>query len=112
MFLLERMQTHRVRRAGGRADELRHVRRARRREVFRRIGLATDFLHSNYARALELDEVARVACLSKYHFLRLFTRIHGITPAVYLQCKRTAAALRLLQNRQLTVSGGRRLRRL
>ena len=103
VFLLERMQTHRVR-ALAAADELRHMRRARRCEVFRRIGLATDFLHTNYARALDLDEVARVACLSKYHFLHLFTRVHGITPVVYLQRKRTAAALRLLQNRQLTVS--------
>ena len=102
-FLLERMQAHRAR-ALRRADELRLMCPARRRELFRRIALATDFLQTNYARALDLDEVARVACLSKYHFLRLFTRVHGITPVAYLQRKRSAVAARLLQTTQLTVN--------
>ena len=100
LFLLERMLAHRIR-AFALADELQMLRRARSREVFRRIGVATDFLNTNYTQTLVLADVARVACLSKHHFLRLFTRLHGITPLTYLQRKRAIVALRLLQKRQM-----------
>lgn len=102
-FLLGRMQMHRAR-TFELLNGLQLTRSTTRREVFRRIGLATDFLHTSYAQALDLGELAKVACLSKYHFLRLFTRVHGMTPVAYLQRKRTSVALRLLQTTRLTVS--------
>jgi AraC family transcriptional regulator len=102
IFLLERLLAH-SRRVAGRMDSLTLVRAATRREIFRRICLATDFLHTNYAQALDLDALAKIACLSKYHFLRLFTLVHGLTPFVYLQRKRTDVALRLLRSTKMTV---------
>ena len=101
-FLLERMLAHRdsvLQRIG----ELRLIRATTRREIHRRIGLATDFLHSNYTRPMDLDALSRAACMSKYHFLRVFTLIHGITPHQYLQRKRTNVALRLLQTRPQSI---------
>ena len=74
-----------------------------RREIHRRVSLATDYLHSNYRRQLDLDALAKADCLSKYHFLRLFTLVHGITPHQYLLRKRAKAALRLLQTTPLDV---------
>jgi AraC family transcriptional regulator len=70
---------------------------ATRREVFRRIALATDYLHGNFRRELGLDELAREARLSKYHFIKLFMAVHGRTPHAFLQCKRASVALRLLE---------------
>jgi AraC family transcriptional regulator len=102
-FLLARMQTHRARKLKL-ADQLRHLNPARRRELMRRIGFATDYLNTHYTQSIGLDDLAKVACLSKYHFLRIFTRLHGATPFVYLHRKRVAAALRLLQTTRLTVS--------
>jgi AraC family transcriptional regulator len=102
IFLLERMQAHHNRLLGC-VDALRLVRAATRREVFRRIHLATDYLHTNYAQRWDLESLAKVAYLSKYHFLRLFTLVHGVTPSAYLQRKRTQAALRLLQTTGLSV---------
>jgi AraC-like DNA-binding protein len=67
-----------------------------RTELQRRIALATDHIHSSYDRPLGLAELAAVACLSRYHFLRLFTRVHGVTPHAYLQRKRAEVASRLL----------------
>jgi AraC family transcriptional regulator len=80
------------------------VRPAKRREVYRRIALATDFLHTQYAQDVDLGTLAQVAYLSKYHFLRLFSLVHGITPHAYLQRKRTTVAVRLLESTRLTVS--------
>ena len=101
-FLLERMLAHREKLLQ-RIHELRVVRTTTRREIYRRISLATDFLHSNYTQPTSLDALSRAACLSKYHFLRLFTLVHGITPHQYLQRKRTNAALRLLQTTRLNI---------
>jgi AraC family transcriptional regulator len=103
IFLLERMLAHRDG-VLARVDSLQINRAVTRREIHRRVSLATDYLHSNYRQPLDLDELARAACLSKYHFLRLFTLVHGITPHQYLLRKRAKAALRLLQTTPLDVS--------
>jgi AraC family transcriptional regulator len=102
-FLLERMLAHR----DGvlkRIESLQLIRPATRYEVHRRISAATDYLHSHYRERIDLGTLARVACLSKYHFLRLFTQVHGITPQQYLLRKRTSTALRLLRTTSLDVS--------
>lgn len=103
LFLLARMQSHHTETLK-RVDQLALVRPATRREVYRRISLATDFLHTNYAQDIDLDTLAKVAYLSKYHFLRLFTLVHEITPRAFLQRKRTTVAGRLLRSTQLTMS--------
>jgi AraC family transcriptional regulator len=86
-----------------RIDALELIRTSTRREIFRRISLATDYLHSNYRQPIDLESLGKAACLSKYHFLRLFTRVHGITPHQYLLRKRAKTALRLLQTTPLDV---------
>ncbi|HKS58333.1 MAG TPA: AraC family transcriptional regulator [Steroidobacteraceae bacterium] len=102
-FLLERLLAHRND-VLARVDSIQIIRAVTRREIHRRVSLATDHLHSNYRHPLDLDALAKAACLSKYHFLRLFTLVHGITPHQYLLRKRAKAALRLLQTTPLDVS--------
>jgi AraC family transcriptional regulator len=63
----------------------------------RRISRALRHLEANVTRRLSLDELAATACMSKYHFLRCFRRIVGMTPHVFLvdlRLRRAAAALR------------------
>jgi AraC family transcriptional regulator len=102
-FLLERMLSHQ-RRLTARIESLPALKAATRRELHRRLGLAIDLVHSSYERDIGLAEMATAACLSKFHFLRLFTELHGITPHAYLQRKRALAASRLLDDRELTAS--------
>jgi AraC family transcriptional regulator len=102
-FLLERMRQLRDRTLL-QIEQLQFIRGATRREIYRRIAVATDFIHTNYAQDLDLEALANVACLSKYHFLRLFTLVHGVTPYAFLQNKRTSVAARLLRTTQLTMS--------
>jgi len=45
---------------------------------------------------VDLDGMAREACLSKYHFARLFKRCYGQTPHQYVTDRRIAEAKRLL----------------
>lgn len=73
-------------------DVLVHLRRAR------------DHADRSYTRSLTLDELAAVACLSKYHFLRLFKSTYGVTPMEYLSRRRIERAQDLLRATNLTVT--------
>ena len=101
-FLLERMLM-RHRQIITRARSVPVRRAATRREILRRVLLATDFIHSNYDKPLMLGDMARAAFLSRHHFLRLFKHIHEVTPHEYLQRKRTSVAARLLRGSELAV---------
>lgn len=71
-------------------------RRAAREELARRLHLAADFIDSHHAEPITLDDMARIACLSRYHFVRHFRERFGITPYACLLRKRARAAQRLL----------------
>ena len=100
-FLLERMLMHH-RHVIGRVRSAAALKSTTRAEIYRRICLATDYIHTHYDEQLDLDVLANAACLSKFHFLRLFTDIHGITPHAYLQRKRAMAAARLLATTRMS----------
>ena len=67
--------------------------RDRRRAVEAAVWLAE---HS--AEPVDLDQTSRAADLSAFHFLRLFTRVVGVTPHQYLVRARLRTATRLLTN--------------
>jgi AraC-like DNA-binding protein len=62
----------------------------------RRIGEALRYIEINAADALDLDTLAGVAIMSKYHFLRTFRHMVGMTPYQFLLSVRMRrAAVRL-----------------
>jgi AraC family transcriptional regulator len=64
----------------------------------RRINAAVRYIEENYDRsALSLDELAQVAKLGVYHFIRAFQTLVGITPHQYVLCTRLFAAARRLR---------------
>ncbi|MGW0245716.1 helix-turn-helix domain-containing protein [Nocardia goodfellowii] len=65
---------------------------------------ARDLADRNYADALNLDELASAAGISKFHFLRAFAAVYGKTPAVYLAERRIERAQDLLRSTNLTVT--------
>jgi AraC family transcriptional regulator len=72
------------------------VRRSARDELRRRLRLAADHIDTCHAQPLDLEAMARVACLSRWHFVRHFRAEFGITPYAYLLRKRARVAQRLL----------------
>ncbi|MBS0577948.1 MAG: helix-turn-helix transcriptional regulator [Proteobacteria bacterium] len=102
-FLLGRMQSlhGRDRAACARVPA---ARPGTRGELLRRLGLCIDFIHSNYARAIDLAQMAAAAHLSPYHCLRAFRAVHHCTPVAYLRRHRLQVAVRMLQDTALSVA--------
>jgi AraC-like DNA-binding protein len=80
---------------------------ATRKELFRRVGLATDFINMNFTASIDLRQIAAAARLSPFHCLRVFKSVLGVTPSIYLNQRRVETAQRLLRdsNRSLTEAG-------
>jgi AraC-like DNA-binding protein len=61
-------------------------------------------MDENFHEPIDLDRLSREACLSRFHFHRLFTRIYQRTPHQYLTRKRIEQARQWLAANELTVS--------
>jgi AraC family transcriptional regulator len=59
------------------------------------------FIAANYTRDIRLEELARVAGLSRFHFAREFKRVTGASPHHYLMELRIDRAKELLQGSKL-----------
>ncbi len=95
-FLLQRM--HALHEADTkRLKSIPALRTRTRRELFRRVGMACNFINSQYSQPITLEDIAAASHLSRFHFLRVFRSVYGVTPVTYLNRRRARAALRLLQ---------------
>lgn len=73
-------------------------------ELLRHLRRARDHIDGHYVTALELDQLARVAGVSKFHFARSFKATYGETPIRYLTRRRVERAQDLLRAANLTVT--------
>jgi AraC-like DNA-binding protein len=67
-------------------------------ELYTRLLRSRDLLASQFTRPLTLHDASREACLSPYHFQRLFRRAFHETPHDFLTRRRLEQARRLLAN--------------
>lgn len=65
---------------------------------------ARDHADRHYAEPLDLDRLAGLAGMSKYHFLRCFAAVYGQTPVAQLTRRRIERAQDLLRSSNLTVT--------
>jgi AraC family transcriptional regulator len=59
-----------------------------------------DYMHAHLSEAVSLEDLAKVACLSRFHLIRMFKQVHGETPYQHL------TRLRIERACQRLVSGG------
>lgn len=65
------------------------------------IGRCLNYIEKNLKNDLSLDDLARTAGYSKYHFIRVFKEVTGLTPAAYI-CKRRLSEIA----REIQIAGG------
>jgi AraC family transcriptional regulator len=67
-------------------------------EVYKRLHWSLDYLHENFASDITVEQLARVACLSTFHYKRLFSEVFKISPYQYLIRLRLETACVLLKS--------------
>ena len=72
-------------------------------ELQKRVDMATDYLLSHACDAIDLDQLAKTARLSKYHLVRVFQTVHGNTPFEFLAQTRMRRASQLIAAGQHTL---------
>jgi AraC-like DNA-binding protein len=73
-------------------------------DLLPRLRIARDHVDAHFAEALDLDRLAAVAGVSKYHFARTFEAAYGEPPMRYLTRRRIERAQDLLRSVNLTVT--------
>ena len=77
---------------------------ATRQELLRRVSRGRDFMESTWTESITLEEIARAACLSPYHFHRLFRQMFGERPHQYLVRRRLERAAEMLRSSDVPVT--------
>jgi len=83
---------------------IQNTRKTTRIEIFKRVSRVRNFIDDNYLEDLNLEDLASLAFLSKYHFLRCFKHVYGISPYQYVIQRRLAHSQTLLDDSQKTLS--------
>lgn len=77
-------------------ESLSALRNSTREELYRRISIAHDYIRSYYDKAIKLNDIAQIACLSPNHLLRTYSQIYGKTPHQHISEFRILKAKKLL----------------
>lgn len=72
------------------------VKPATKRDLCRRLIRGREYIDSNFAQPLVIEQVASEAAISAFHFFRLFKKVFGVSPHQYILRKRLEAATHLL----------------
>jgi AraC family transcriptional regulator len=73
-------------------------------EVERAVERVIQTFHENYGEQITVDDMARTAMYSKFHFTRIFQRVTGLTPGRFLSAVRLQKAKQLLTDTSLKVT--------
>lgn len=85
-------------------NNLQKLKSSTRRELFERLSRAKDFINASYPFNLTLAQIADVACLNQYYFLKQFKLAFHLTPHQYLTKRRLVVAEQLLKKSDQSVS--------
>lgn len=88
-------------------EEIKQIPAAKRStkiELYKRINNAKDYIDNNYCNEIKIEDAAKAACMSNFHFLRLFKNVFGETPYQYITYKRLAKASSLIMKTEMPIT--------
>lgn len=68
-----------------------------RPEQYVQVRQSKAFMDKFYADKIALNDLAKAAFMSRFHYIRIFQRIYGLTPRMYLRDLRIAKAKTLIK---------------
>jgi AraC-like DNA-binding protein len=85
-------------------EKLPPVKLSTKTELYKKIWKAKEFIDRDYKEHLTLDKISETACISRFHFLRIFKQVFNETPHQYISNKRIESAMDLLSNTNRSVT--------
>lgn len=70
----------------------------------RDIDAVLEYINENYKEQISVDDMTERIHMSKYHFIRVFRRVMGVTPYSYLTNHRINRSKELLRSTQLSIA--------
>lgn len=80
------------------------IKPATKKDLYKRLLRGREFMDCAFGQPLLIEDIAREACMSEYHFFRLFKQVFGLSPNQYLIGRRLAYGYQLLKTSQCSVS--------
>jgi AraC family transcriptional regulator len=77
---------------------------ATRKDLLKRVMRGKDWMDAHFNEKVEIETIAKEACISPYHFFRLFKAVYQLSPLQYLIKKRLESAHQLLKRERVPVS--------
>lgn len=89
---------------GGEIHRIPAVKRSTKIEVYKKINDAKDYIDDNFNTEIKIEDAAKVACMSNFHFIRLFKNVFGDTPYQYITYKRLTKASSLIMKTEMSIT--------
>ncbi len=78
--------------------QLNALKKNTREELYRRLSTGKDFIDAHLIDKLSIERIAKISCLSPFHFLRSFTALYEMTPYQYILAERLKKAHFLIKS--------------
>ncbi|MCP4459064.1 MAG: helix-turn-helix transcriptional regulator [Cytophagales bacterium] len=75
-----------------------------KKEILKRLTIGKDYLISNLQYQISIDRICEEVGMSKYHFIRTFKMLFGVSPHQYLKRARINFSEELLKNTKLEIA--------
>ena len=85
-------------------SEIRNEKKSTREEIYRRVNRGKVAIESSLFKNISIDEIAKESTLSKYHFIRSFSEINGVSPYKYLLQRRVEEAKKMIEKGDQSIS--------
>lgn len=85
-------------------EKLPPVKLSTKTDLYKRISRAKEYIDANFTEPLTLEGISGEACISRYHFLRLFKEVFSETPYQYISRLRIRKAVALLTSGDMPVT--------
>ncbi len=92
------------RKVGDEIERIPAVKRTTKVEVYKRLNNARDYIDESFSGEIKIEDAAKAACMSNFHFLRLFKNVFGETPYQYITQKRIAKAFDLILKSEMPIT--------
>jgi AraC-like DNA-binding protein len=102
MLLKTLLELHR--KVGQEMDKIPSVKKSTRVEVYKRLYNAKEYLDDNFSGEIKIDDAAKQACMSPFHFIRLFKKIFDETPYQYITKRRVEKAFDLILRTDMPIT--------